>query len=124
MYYYHSCAGISPSSDLYVREGSPVEMFCVLNTTNAPAEARPSDNLYFRINGKVATENVDQYNDTAIRLYINESKVLTGSDHYTVQCEWKNSTENEPTGVCMRYFYVGCEYCFCFLDAILRNAID
>lgn len=94
-----------PKGDLYVEEGRPVELFCILNTTHPDGVGGSWQNLSFRVDGQPASWPwiQEKENETAIRLSWNETTV-TPRDFYSVTC-----FQNGNTGVCNRYVYVGCK---------------
>ena len=106
-------SGISPAHDLYIEEGKPWEMFCVLNTSHPDGQGGSWRNLSFYIDNKLVEEpDVKMFNETAIRLNINVSSVSPNAptrDYYGVQCKLNHIS------FCSYYVYVGCEYFHCFM---------
>ena len=101
--------GISPPGDLYIEEGQPWEMFCVLNTSHPDGQGGSWKNLSFYIDNKlVESPQVEKFNETAIRLYVPVSEVSSNGpphDFYSVTCK-----QNQVTGICVRHVSVGCEF--------------
>lgn len=86
-------------------------MFCVLNTSHPDGQGGTWKNLSFYIDNQlVRYPLVQRYNDTAIRLYVENSTVSPNGpphDFYGVTCK-----QNHVTGICVRHVYVGCESFF------------
>ena len=83
--------------------GNPIEMYCTLNQSHPLGVGYTSQNLSFVVD---STENywpIERVNNTAIRLYVEESTV-SPDNHYVVTCRLGEK------GICTRHVYVGCEY--------------
>jgi hypothetical protein len=98
--------------------GNPIEMYCTLNQSHPLGVGYTSQNLSFVVD---STENywpVERVNNTAIRLYVEESTV-SADNHYVVTCRLGEK------GICTRHVYVGCEYKYPIFHRIkLLNYFD
>ena len=111
--------GIYPLGDLSIEEGKPVELFCYLNTSHPDGVGGSWKNLSFWVDNDLVGEPiVTKYNETAIRLRIEEA-VVSPKEFYAVTCR-----QNMVKGICTRYVYVGCGFTSSFIHLVITEIFD
>lgn len=97
----------SPSGDIILEEGNPLEINCTLYPSHHQAQGRnASDLTFYQGDKEVPPKYITITNETTIQLHVDHLPL----NKYIYYCKLRQPYEKQPIAVCLNQVIVGSKY--------------